>query len=181
MAKHSGEKFQASWLLILLLYPNQNIYIVQLFSLQKQNKIIKASILKTVNFREMIDSLGWELFKFIVARHDEVLTLNTTTHPIQGGGFLFLLNCFVAAVILCCWIKKTPERQILPGHWLIWKDSIGNHRCIVSYRSLPSSSKVSCPENSLSSWICFPCVQTAQFSLACIHVKELGYGEKVAV
>lgn len=86
MAKHSGEKFQASWLLILLLYPNQNIYIVQLFSLQKQNKIIKASILKTVNFREMIDSLGWELFKFIVARHDEVLTLNTTTHPIQGGG-----------------------------------------------------------------------------------------------
>lgn len=87
MAKHSGEKFQASWLLILLLFPNQNIYIVQLFSLQKQNKIIKASILKTVNVREMIDSLGWELFKFIVARHDEVLTLNTTTtHPIRGGG-----------------------------------------------------------------------------------------------
>lgn len=37
----------------------------------------------------MIDSLGWELFKFIVARHDEVLTLNTTIHPIQGGDFCF--------------------------------------------------------------------------------------------
>lgn len=36
----------------------------------------------------------------------------------------------MAAVILCCWIKKTPERQILPGHWLVWKDSRGNHRCI---------------------------------------------------
>lgn len=84
MAKHSGEKFQASWLLTLLLYPHQNIYIVQLFSLQKQNKIIKASILKTVNVREMIDSVEWELFKFIVARHDEVLVLNTTTHPFQG-------------------------------------------------------------------------------------------------
>lgn len=84
-------------------------------------------------------------------------------------------------MILCCWIKKTPERQILLGHWLIWKDSRGNHRCIISYRPLPSSSKVSCPQNSLSSRICFPCVQTTQFSLAQIHVKGLGYGEKVAV
>lgn len=84
-------------------------------------------------------------------------------------------------MILCYWIKKTPERQILPCYWLIWKDSRGDHKCIVSYKLLPSSSKVSGSQNSLSSCICFPRVPRTQIHLAHIQVKGLSYVKTAAI